>query len=295
MLRYTRLVLTLSKNASWLAFAGIVFCSFASPAISGWCGKSESENWREFGSLFWAGPEGGNKDVPQVYVWAAPWCPHCAELFRALQVGSYKLQVRFIPGDAADEKSQRQMADMVTDGTNNSLVRVYSQRKAEASGYTREQRKLISEVQLVTAEALGHRFSEQGQLPGSPTSFVFVGGKVTMLPGMLKFSGIEKIAQAVDTWPRDRTRRFLSSGIPQPRPLEGTPFANRDDVRLKVLPEETAFTISCWRDGQMLPSIAVAGWIDVDGERWIVFNPFSSDMSLRIYGRGEDFDGWSAK
>jgi thiol-disulfide isomerase/thioredoxin len=259
----------------------------SSPGSADWCGASDADNWREFASLYSAGsPVAPGK--PTVYVLGAPWCPVCKQAFKGLQVRRYGFDARFIPVlQGGKARHVEQLLDLASDGTPQSLARVYLQDAAKPGLLSAEQRALIAEIQLLTDLVLEDRFKRPGKKWGTPITFIFRQG-IEVIHGQPNLEGIERVLNSPPPQlPASTTRRFISTPVPPEQPLAAVPFAKRDNVRLRILPDRGALSALCVpRDQGMAP----AGFVTIDGENWIVFKPYQPDTHLRLYGLAADFD-----
>ncbi len=275
----------------------VAMLAAATPGVAAsWCGASAEDNWRELGTVF----SGGAPSVagrPTVFIWGAPWCPYCAELFRTFQAKPYRLNVKFVPGDSRNDQHARQITDIVTDGGINALVRTYVQKSAPTPNFSEAERKFINDVQTATGGALQIRFQIPGGKWGSPTAFLFENGQIRALPGMLNFAEAEKHASGPEPWSADISRRFLKSGIPPVRKVSGAPASGSKEVRLRVLPHNRALTAFCLPKNSMeLPAPLLDGLIEVDGQQWMVLKGFFEPRTdLRLYALASEFRGWSLR
>lgn len=267
-----------------------------------WCGGTEQDDWKEFASLYSAGPP-PTKGRPIMYILGAPWCPYCAQSFRSLQTTSqYKFDVRYLPAQGSSELHSNQIADIAIDGSTAALVRVYVQKTFAKGTFTDAQKEFVEEVQDATDNALRERFGGSLKGWGTPTAFLLskenvirVGGGLPNLALYDRTMTDHAPAQSVAN-----TRRFIKSGIPKETPITGTPFSKKGNVRLRVLPDDSAFSAMCFdRPGIGLAS--ASGVITIDRIQWLVFKqwriskPSRGDKDLRIYGRAEDFGGWQVR
>lgn len=260
----------------------------AIPARADWCGASDEANWREFSSLLTAGMR-VTPGRPTVYILGAPWCPVCKAVFKNLGSRRYAFDARFIPvQQSSSERHAAQVADLASDGTPLALTRVYQQDVAKTDALTAQQRAFIAEVQVVTDIVLQERFKRPDKKWGTPITFIYWEG-IQAIYGQPNLAGIERVLTAKPPeLPENTTRRFVASPVPAEQSMAGVvPFAKRDNVRLRILPDRNALSAICVpHDQGMQP----AGFVTIDGEDWIVFKPFQPDTSLRVYGLATDFD-----
>lgn len=258
------------------------------PARADWCGASDAENWKEFSSLFTAGMR-VTPGRPTVYILGAPWCPVCKSVYKGLASKRYAFDARFIPVQQSDnEKHAAQVADLASDGTPVALARVYQQNTSKTDGLTAQQRAFLAEVQTVTDIILEERFKRPGKKWGTPITFIYWQG-IQVIHGQPTLEGLERVlTDKPPLLPENTTRRFIAAPVPPEQSMRGVvPFAKRDNVRLRILPDRNALSAICIpRDQGMAP----AGFVTIDGENWIVFKPFKPDTSLRVYGLAADFD-----
>lgn len=273
-----------------LLFLLLLIVNIPALARADWCGLSEDEAWKEFGSLYYAATAGASAR-PVLYVLAAPWCPYCAQVFKALQAKQYSFDVRFIPSQPKDETHRRQIADLVLDGTVKSLIRAYLQKSAPKTQFNDQQLNFIVGVQNATDLALQHRFGRQAKNWGSPISFLMVQGSIQMVVGMPNLDAIDRLLSGTSGPVTEaRTRALLAAGLPKDVPVTGTATATARNVRLRVLPDRTAFSAICAREGTSLKPV---GLVSAGGEDWLVFNiPYAPDAPLRYFAPAADFSGW---
>jgi hypothetical protein len=282
-------------NWAWRTFLVLLLaCGLSRTASAEWCGASDEENWRELYSLYTAEQSRG-PDRPVIFIMGAPWCPYCAQLLKMLQTKRYSFDVQLVPVSAINELHKDQLADLVMDGTQASIVRVFEQRRADISSITPEQRQFVNDVQLATAIALNLRFAERGKNFGLPTTLYWSHAGMRASSGMPNPTFIEEnIAATGDHVSRARTRRFLKTGVPKPRPVAGTPYANKHNVRVRLLPDDTAFTAMCLNDGFGFPSAQIE-IVEVDGKQWLAVHAIKEHPRAVFYVLARDLDGWSQR
>lgn len=273
------------RRATALFFAAALQLA-ALPARADWCGATDVQNWREFSSLFTAGMR-ITPDRPTVFILGAPWCPVCKSVFQGLGSRRYAFDARFIPvQQSGNERHAAQVADLASDGTPLALTRVYQQNSAKTDGLNPQQRAFIAEIQLLTDLVLEERFKRPGKKWGTPITFIFSEG-IQAIYGQPNLDGIERLQTVPPPLPANTTRRFITNPVPPERPLAAVPFAKRDNVRLRILPDRNALSAICIaRDQGAQP----AGVVTIDGEDWIVFKPYQPDTHLRLYGLAAEFD-----
>jgi hypothetical protein len=276
------------SNARLGFVATLTLLIAALPARADWCGASDAENWREFSSLFTAGMR-VTPGRPTAYILGAAWCPVCKSVFQGLASRRYAFDARFIPvQQGGNERHAAQVADLASDGTPAALTRVYQQNAAKTDGLNAQQRAFIAEVQNVTDIILQERFLRPGKKWGTPITFIYWEG-IQVIHGQPNLEGIERaLTDKPPPLPENSTRRFITSPVPPEQSMRGVvPFAKRDNVRVRILPDRNALSAICVpKDQGMQP----AGFVTIDGEDWIVFKPFKPDTSLRVYGLASDFE-----
>lgn len=263
----------------------------SNPVLAGWCGNTDAQDWAELSSMYWAGPP-GNATRPAMYVLSAPWCPYCAQLFKMLGSRRVSFDSRFVPVMPTNENDRDQIADIVMDGTERALTRVFVQRSVNKGHFTFLQRNFVNEVQEVLDITLKARFDSQVKIWGTPMSFVMREGQLTLVAGMPMLDVIDGLKADLSPSPSPpATRRFLQTGIPQERQIEGNPYAKRDNTRLRVLPDENAVSAVCLQRDRYL-TIPPSGVVNIEGKDWLVYKPYRPAAHLRAYALASDFEGW---
>lgn len=279
------------RNIRFL-LAAILVGGFAPASARAYCGMSNAQVWAEFYSLLGADVSNGPGN-PLVIVLGAPWCPYCANTFKAYQSKRYNFDVRFVPQDAVSPVHRDQLAYIVADGTSKALAQVYVQRSRVQHGLPTAMYDFINEVQEVTLHAAQWKF----ETIGTPTTFFWrKNGKIGKYSGMPNLAEIEReIDQTPPPANYKSSRKFLKSGVPVPKPVSGQPYAKSDNTKVRILPDENAFTVECLRAGMGFPVAAVKGLVTIDGEQWLAFS-FAKDVpKLTSYGRASDFTNWSTR
>lgn len=277
-----------------ISLLSVLAAAFPAAAQADWCGASDEQNWQEFASLYGAATS-ASAGRPVVYTLAAPWCPYCAEMFRNLQTRRYSFDVKFIPSHSKLDRDHVKIADMVVDGGLKSLVRVYTQRVASDAGFSRQQMQFIERVQVAADLALMFRFNEKPQNWGTPISFFYSSnGRIRMVVGQPNLDEIDRlVSRGRNEAPPPDLRRFITTGVPKTEPIAGQPVAVRDNVRMRILPDERAFSVMCLSARQPLTSTSA---IRFEGKTWLVFSaPYDPAWQVQFYARGEDFTGWRLK
>jgi hypothetical protein len=165
------------------------------------------------------------------------------------------------------------------------------QKAAPKTQLNDQQLNFIEGVQNATDIALQHRFGRQAKNWGSPTSFLMVKGSIQMVVGMPNLDAIDRLlAGTTSPAPDTSTRAFLAKGLPRDIPVSGTAKATAPNVPLRVLPDRTAFSAVCARQGTSLKPV---GLVSAGGEDWLVFHiPYAPDAPLRYFAPAADFSGW---
>lgn len=291
-------------SVRFLSILLLVFIGHTGRALA-WCGGTEQDDWREFASLYSAGPP-LSPQRPIVYILGAPWCPICAQAFRSLQSGNqYKFDVRFIPTQGASETHSKQIVDLVVDGSTAALVRTYVQRSFGEVVISKQQREFIEDVQDATDSALRDRYGKNVRVWGSPIGFLFTKDNVVRVSAGLPIFPLydkEVSAKPIQA-PQPNTRRFIKSGIPEGVAVSGNPFAKQDNVKLRILPDDSALSAVCVARGNgfLNSTTDPPHLINIDNQAWLAFKMWSIDKpgrppkKLRAYGRADQFGGWQAK
>lgn len=282
------------RNFAPLLLTLVAALGLSAPA-SAWCGGKPIDTWREFYSL-WGADLSRGEGRPMLFVFGAPWCPYCAETLKIYQSKEWRFDIRFVPKDAVGDLHRSQIADLIIDGGAASVVRVFEQRRADLSKISPAVAKWVTDVQLTTQHALNVRFIDQGGRLDSPTSFYLDRSGVYRFTGMPNLAQIERtiVADGLPT-PRRDTRRLITAGPPKARPISGKPFANKDNVRLRVMPHSNGFSAVCFPRGHGFPGHVVE-LVELDGVQWLAFRgPFRDAPNTTLYGLASDFSGWNVR
>lgn len=259
----------------------------ARSAVAGWCGASEDENWKEFYSLYGANLSSGGTGRPVAFVLGAPWCPYCAQLMRTFRPQQFNFDIRFVPKDAQTQLHRDQLADIVVDGGAASVIRVFEQHRANVSKITPQQHSFINDVQLSVLYGMKVRYERPDRQMASPTTVYMTRGGIFVYVGMPNLRYIaDEIVGSGDGSRYQRARRFLTSGIPPSAVIPTTPYAKKANVRLRILPDVSAFTADCLQQGQGFRN---ARKTVVDGREWFVFNPLPEYPRVTLYAPASDF------
>ena len=260
----------------------------AAPSHAQWCGKSDEALFDDLGSMLWAGsPPSGER--PYIYTMAAPWCPYCTQLFKTFQSDRYSFDIRYFEIWPTGDVHRNQIADAALNGTNSALARIYLQRKFSRDGISDAQRSLANEVQEILSIVIDERYRDRFSQPkmASPTSIALLDGKIVVIEGTPNLQALERLSGSMRRHGRDdRLSGLVRAGIPSEVPAPDAYYAVRDNVEIRILPDEKAVGAICLKYTQ---GLRFDGIVTVSGREWLVTRPFRPDTSLRLYALKDDF------